>query len=52
MSRVKQQARIETHVIKTMVDWAALHRIDRIAAEARAELGEARWQELQKEWDQ
>jgi len=31
-------------------EWTPTFRIDRVIAEARREMGEARWQELMKEW--
>jgi hypothetical protein len=36
--------------VKARVEWASIGRSARIAAERRAELGEAYWMELRKEW--
>lgn len=47
-------AMIEPIIIKPItaqIDYAALDRIDAHVARARAEMGEQRWNELQREWD-
>ena len=55
-ARLLDQARDEIHHTAKMppvtaaVDWGALDRMERFAAERRAELGETRWAELNREW--
>ena len=45
---VADELRVKT--IPERIDWDCLNRLKAFAAEARAELGEARWAELQAEW--
>lgn len=59
MSGLRQQARIleaanddlALRPVRETIDWDALNRVAAFAAERRAELGEARWAELQAEWE-
>ena len=59
MSRARQTARIQAAAdrdltlrpVREAIDWTALDRIAAFAAERRAELGEARWAKLNKEWN-
>ena len=37
--------------IRRTVDWDALNRISAYAARCRAEMGEKRWAELNREWE-
>ena len=54
-----QQARVQKAAerdlamrpVREPIDWDALNRLSAYAAERRAEMGEARWQELTKEYD-
>lgn len=41
---------VSAPLIEVQVDYDCLARIDAIAAEARREMGEARWAELNAEW--
>lgn len=59
MNRERQRHRIMQSVLGesyfppvTRVDMGALDRLSAFAAERRAEMGEERWAELQKEWPQ
>ena len=36
--------------VRNAVDWGCIERLQAYAAMRRAELGEARWVELQREW--
>lgn len=58
MSRTKQQARIMDAAlrdvpqpVRTEIDWGCIARIEAYAALRRAEMGEARWQELNREFE-
>lgn len=37
--------------VRDLIDWDCINRLSAYAAARRAEMGEARWQELQKEWN-
>lgn len=37
--------------VREPIDWDALNRLSAYADDRRAEMGEARWQELNKEWN-
>ena len=52
MSSLKQQARIMSAVIETVPEWAPTYTLDQAVREARQEMGEERWQQLNAEWEQ
>ena len=51
MSGLKQQARVMDATIESIPEWAPTYRLDQHIARARKEMGEARWGQLNQEWN-
>jgi hypothetical protein len=50
-ARLLKRATVELKPVTRTIDWGCLDRLSQYAADCRAEMGEDRWAEHQKEWN-